>query len=50
VVIGGSIVTRVTDIKTRTGADHATTDAREALRACGLRISARGAGRRVASE
>lgn len=50
VVLGGSIVTRVTDIKTRTGADHATTDAREALRACGLRISARGAGRRVASE
>lgn len=50
VVIGGSIVTRVTDIKTRTGADHATTDAREALRACGLRISARGAQRHVASE
>lgn len=50
VVIGGSIVTRVADIKTRTGADHATTDAREALRACGLRISARGGGRRVASE
>lgn len=50
VVIGGSVVTRVSDIETKTGADHATTDAREALRACGLRISVPGAGRRATSE
>jgi methanogenic corrinoid protein MtbC1 len=50
VVIGGSVVTRVTDIKIKTGADHATTDPREALRACGLRISVPGARRRATSE
>lgn len=50
VVIGGSVVTRVTDIKTQTGADHATTDPREALRACGLKISVHGARRRATSE
>jgi MerR family transcriptional regulator, light-induced transcriptional regulator len=50
IVIGGSVVTRVTDVKTKTGADHATTDTREALRACGLTISASGARRRVTSE
>ena len=50
VVVGGSVVTRVTDIKTQTGADHATTDPREALRACGLRISVPGARRRATSE
>lgn len=50
VVIGGSVVTRVTDIKTQTGADHATTDPREALRACGLKISVPGARRRATSE
>jgi methylmalonyl-CoA mutase cobalamin-binding subunit len=50
VVIGGSVVTRVIDIKTKIGADHATTDPREALRACGLRISVPGARRRATSE
>lgn len=50
VVIGGSVVTRVADIKSRTGADHATTDAREALRACGLRISLPGAWRRAMAD
>ena len=50
VVLGGSVVTRVTDAKTQTGADHATTDAREALRACGLTISTPGARRRTTSE
>ena len=50
VVIGGSVVTRVTDIKTQTGADHATTDPKEALRACGLKISVPGARPRATSE
>lgn len=50
IVIGGSAVTRVTDLKTQTGADHATTDPREALRACGLRVSVPGARRRATSE
>jgi MerR family transcriptional regulator, light-induced transcriptional regulator len=50
VVVGGSVVTRIADIKAKTGADHATTDAREALRACGLRISVPGARRRATSE
>jgi methanogenic corrinoid protein MtbC1 len=50
VVIGGSVVTRVTDIKTKTGADHATTDPKEALRACGLKISVPGARPRATSE
>ena len=50
VVVGGSVVTRVTDIKTQTGADHATTDPKEALRACGLKISVPGARRRATSE
>jgi methylmalonyl-CoA mutase cobalamin-binding subunit len=50
VVVGGSVVQRVTDIKSKTGADHATTDPREALRACGLKISAPGARRRATSE
>jgi MerR family transcriptional regulator, light-induced transcriptional regulator len=50
IVLGGSVVTRVTDAKTQTGADHATTDPREALRACGLRILVPGATRRATSE
>lgn len=50
VVIGGSVVTRVSDIKTQTGADHATTDPKEALRACGLKISVPGARPRATSE
>jgi MerR family transcriptional regulator, light-induced transcriptional regulator len=50
VVIGGSVVTRVTDIKTQTGADHATTDPREALRACGLKSSVCSARRIAISE
>jgi MerR family transcriptional regulator, light-induced transcriptional regulator len=50
VVIGGSVVTRVTDIKSKTGADHATTDPREALRACGLKASVTGARSRATSE
>jgi methanogenic corrinoid protein MtbC1 len=50
VVIGGSVVTRVADIKTQTGADHATTDPKEALRACGLKISVPGARLRATSE
>jgi methanogenic corrinoid protein MtbC1 len=50
VVIGGSVVTRVADIKTQTGADHATTDPKEALRACGLKISVPGARPRATSE
>ncbi len=50
VVLGGSVVTRVTDVKAQTGADHATTDARDALRACGLAASASGARPRVTSE
>lgn len=50
IVLGGSAVTRLADVKAQTGADHATTDAREALRACGLTISASGARRRVTSE
>jgi methanogenic corrinoid protein MtbC1 len=50
VVIGGSVVTRVADIKTKTGADHATTDPKEALRACGLKSSVKGARRRATSE
>lgn len=49
IVIGGSVVTRETDVKTQTGADHATTDPREALRLCGLKISAPGARRRATS-
>jgi MerR family transcriptional regulator, light-induced transcriptional regulator len=50
IVLGGSVVTRVTDARAQTGADHATTDAREALRACGLTVSASGARPRVTSE
>ncbi len=50
IVIGGSIVTREAELKTKTGADHATTDPREALRSCGLRISHPGARRRATSE
>lgn len=50
VVIGGSAVGRTDDIKTKTSADHATTDPREALRLCGLKISAPGARRRATSE
>lgn len=50
IVIGGSIVTREADVKTKTGADCATTDAKEALRACGLSISPPGARRRATSE
>lgn len=50
IVIGGSIVTRETELKTKTGADHATTDPREALRSCGLKISHPGARRRATSE
>jgi MerR family transcriptional regulator, light-induced transcriptional regulator len=50
VVIGGSVLARVADVKTKTGADHATTDVKEALRACGLKISVPGARRRATSE
>lgn len=50
VVIGGSLVNRVKDARAETGADHATTDPREALRLCGLRISAQNARRRATSE
>jgi MerR family transcriptional regulator, light-induced transcriptional regulator len=50
IVLGGSAVTRVTDVRAQTGADHATTDAREALRACGLTLTASGARRRATSE
>lgn len=50
IVIGGSIVAREEDIKTKSGADHATTDPREALRACGLKSFPPGARRRATSE
>jgi MerR family transcriptional regulator, light-induced transcriptional regulator len=50
VVIGGSVVTRVDGHKDKTGADHATTDPREALRACGLKSSVPGARQRATSE
>jgi MerR family transcriptional regulator, light-induced transcriptional regulator len=50
VVIGGSVITRVADIKIKTGADHATTDPREALRACGIKSSVPGARQRATSE
>lgn len=50
VVIGGSVVTRVNDIKSKTGADHATTDPREAMRACGLTALVTGARLRATSE
>ncbi|SRR6056297_1635791 len=50
IVIGGSIVTREDDIKTRTSADHATTDPAEALKACGLRVPHAGARRRATAE
>lgn len=50
VVIGGSLLSRTDDAKAGTGADHATTDLREALRACGLRTSAPGARPRATSE
>lgn len=38
VVIGGNVVARMPDAKALTGADFATTDPREALRAFGLRL------------
>lgn len=50
VVVGGSVVSRVADVRAKTGADHVTTDPREALRQCGLKISVPGARRRATSE
>lgn len=46
--LGGSVVTRVSDARAKTGADHAATDTRDALRACGL--AAPGARRRAVAE
>jgi len=50
IIIGGPIVAREDDVKTKTGADHVTTDPTEALAACGLKISHSGARRRATSE
>ena len=47
VVVGGAIGQFGPDIKTVTGADHVATDAREALRLCGLTISHHGADQRL---
>ncbi|MEM7778695.1 MAG: cobalamin B12-binding domain-containing protein [Pseudomonadota bacterium] len=50
IVVGGAIGISGLDVKKLTGADHATTDAKEALRQCGLTISPPGARLRATSE
>ncbi|MEL6642443.1 MAG: cobalamin B12-binding domain-containing protein [Pseudomonadota bacterium] len=50
IVVGGAVGTSGLNIKKLTGADHATTDLKEALRLCGLKISPQGARQRATSE